>query len=664
MPRGLAVFALALCAASSNAQTPAAEEPWRIIQPPQASQVYARDGSLIGEFGREARVSVSIRTLPKYVGQAFVAVEDQRFYEHNGVDVLGIAAAIKDNILGDRRGASTITQQLVGNMHPDIIDRRDQSPMRKVREQQAAIEMEKHYSKEQILEAYINQIPFGHGWFGIEAASRHYFGKPASRLTLAEAATIASLPKGPALYNPIDHPDRAKKRRDLVLALMKNQKYITDAQAEAAKREPLTVAPNRGLAAPADYFVNAVRVQAERSGVQMSDGVRVFTTLDAELQRAAESALREGTAAIEARPGYRHPTLKAGASGRPTYLQGAVIVMDPFTGDVLAHLGGREYQSSPFDRALNGVRQPGSAFKPFVYAVGIEDSVPANTMVADTAIVITLPNGTLYEPGNADGKFLGPMTLREALVKSRNPVAVQLGLQVGMDSVADMARRLGIKSAIAPYPSSAIGASVVRPIELVTAFAPFANLGRTVEPRFITRIENRAGRVLWTAPPAVSDSVLDPRVAWIVRDIMREVVERGTATSVRRVLPAHIPAAGKTGTPNDNTDVWFVGMTPELVGGVWLGFDTPVTITPGAAGGTLAAPIWAQLMAHYYRNRSAGTWLPPLDIVALELDRTTAQPVTDSTAAENRYTEYFLPGTEPGTAENRWMLTLKMPWQR
>ena len=657
-------LALLLSATALRAQQPAAEEPWRLIQPLQASTVYARDGSLIGEIGREARVSVPIRSLPRYVPQAFVAVEDQRFYEHNGVDMIGIAGAIKDNLLGDRRGASTITQQLVGNMHPTIIDRRDQSPMRKVREQQAAIEMEKHYNKEQILEAYINQIPFGHGWFGIESAARHYFGKPASRLTLAEAATIAGLPKGPALYNPIDHPDRSKQRRDLVLELMKQQKYITSAQAEAAKREPLTVAPNRGMAASAEYFVNAVRAQAERAGVPLAEGVRVFTTLDAELQRAAQRALEDGTAAIEARDGYRHITMKSAARGAPAYLQGAVVVMDPFTGDVLAHIGGREYRTSPFDRALNAIRQPGSAFKPFVYAAGILDSIPANASVADTAIAIMLPSGQLYEPGNADGKFLGPMTLREALVKSRNPVAVELGLKVGMDTVADLARRFGIKATIAPYPSSAIGASAMRPIELVTGFAPFANLGRRVEPRFITRIENRAGKVLWTAPPVASDSVLDPRVAWIVRDIMREVVERGTATSVRRLLPAHIPAAGKTGTPNDNTDVWFVGMTPELVGGVWLGFDTPVTITPGAAGGTLAAPIWAQLMAHYYRNRSAGTWLPPLDIVALELDRTTAQPVTDSTAAENRYTEYFLPGTEPGYAENKWMLTLKLPWQR
>ena len=648
----------------SAQQPPAATEPWRLIQPPQASLVFARDGSLIGEFGRENRTSVALRTLPKYVGQAFVAVEDQRFYEHDGVDVIGIAGAIKDNILGDRRGASTITQQLVGNMHPDVIDRTDKSPMRKLREQQAAREMEKHYSKEQILEAYVNQIPFGHGWFGIESAARHYFGKTAIRLSLAEAASLAALPKGPALYNPIDHPDRTKTRRDLVLALMAQQKYITPAQADAAKREPVTVAPNRGLAASADYFVNAVRIQAERAGIPLTEGVRVFTTLDAELQRAAQLAVAEGTTAIEGRAGYRHVTLASTTSGRPAYLQAAVVVMDPFTGDVLAHVGGRDYRMSPFDRALNAVRQPGSAFKPFVYALGIRDSVPASAPVADTAIVITLPDGQLYEPGNADGQFLGAMSLRDALVRSRNPVAVQMGQQLGMDSVAALARRFGIRSPVAPYPSSAIGASVVRPMELITAFAPFANLGRTVEPRFITRIENRTGRTLWTAPPAVSDSVIDPRVAWIVRDMMRDVVERGTATSVRRILPAHIPAAGKTGTPNDNTDVWFVGMTPELVGGVWLGFDTPKTITPGAAGGTLAAPIWAQMMAHYYRGRSAGSWLPPLDIIALELDRATAMPANDSTPAANRYTEYFLPGTEPGNAENRWMLTLQMPWQR
>src|SRR5688572_28666716 len=234
-------------------------EPWQIILPSQASIIFARDGSMIGDIGKESRFSVPLRTLPRYVGQAFVAVEDQRFYQHDGVDLVGVAAAIKDNLLGDRRGASTITQQLVGNMHPEAVDRRDRSLSRKLREQSAAREMEKHYTKDQILEAYLNQIDYGHGWRGIEMASRHYFGKGAAQLTLAEAATLAALPKGPPLYDPIRYPDRARARRNVILGLMADQRYITRAQATRAQQEPVVTAPNLGRSVVAPYFVEIGR---------------------------------------------------------------------------------------------------------------------------------------------------------------------------------------------------------------------------------------------------------------------------------------------------------------------------------------------------------------------------------------------------------------------
>src|SRR5687767_4819954 len=250
----------------------AAQEAWQLIQPPQASLVFARDGSLIGELGRELRSSISIATLPKYLPQAFVAVEDHRFYEHDGVDVIGIAGAVKDALTGDGRGASTITQQLVGNMHPDIIDRTDRTLNRKLREQVAAREMERHYTKEQILEAYLNQIPFGHGWHGIEMAARHYFGKGAAQVSLAEAATLAAMPKGPALYDPARNPDAARDRRNVVLDRMVAEEYITAAEAAAAKRVPLITAANSGMSVPSPYFVDAVRTQAERAGISVMNG--------------------------------------------------------------------------------------------------------------------------------------------------------------------------------------------------------------------------------------------------------------------------------------------------------------------------------------------------------------------------------------------------------
>jgi len=617
-------------------------EPWRIVTPPQATLVLASDGSLIGEIGRELRTNVSIRTLPRYVGQAFISVEDQRFYQHNGVDLIGIAGALKDDIMGARRGASTITQQLVGNMHPDLVNRNDMSLERKVREQQAAREMEKHYTKEQILEAYLNVIPFGHGFYGIESAARHYFGKPASQLTLAEAATLAAMPKGPALYDPVLHPDRVRERRNTVLALMAQQHYITPQQAATAEAQPLVTAPDYGMSAPARYFTDVVRVQAQRAGIPVvNGGYRIYTSLDPLLQRAAHEALNDEVAAFESRKGYRGP---AGAGD----LQGAVVALDPATGDVRALVGGRDYAKSAFDRAVDGMRQPGSAFKPVVYATAIADGMAPTTIVEDTAIAIPLPNGRFYRPEDDDHRYLGPITLREALAKSRNIVAVELGQQLGMDSIIATARRMGISSPIASVPSSAIGASAVQPLDLVSAYTTFANLGTPMEPRFIYRVEDPNGKVVLSPSVRALPPALDPRVAFVTRDMMRDVVDRGTATSVRRYVPASIPVAGKTGTTNDATDAWFIGVTPGLVAGVWMGFDKPTPI-PGAAGGSLAAPVWGRLVQRWIGARGAPRvqWTPPTGVIPGEVDRATGQLATDSTPPARRYTEYWVEGTEP-----------------
>ena len=640
------------------------DEPWRIVALPQSSLVFGRDGSFIGETGREWRTSVPLRSLPKYVAAAFIAVEDQRFYQHDGVDVIGVAAAVKGKILGGNRGgASTITQQLIGNMHPELIDRRDLSLGRKLREQQAAREMERHYSKEQILEAYLNTINFGHGWYGVETAARHYFGKGAARLTLGEAALLAALPKSPVYYDPGVYPDRAKQRRDLILGLMAQQGHISLPTANLAQRELIQVAPNAGLSAPSHYFVDAVRQEAARLGINVFGGAyRVFTTLDPALQRAVTSALADGIARLEALPAYKHgkfgsPPIPP-ASGAPPvaevpvasptdYLQGAAVMLDPVTGDVRALVGGRSYAASPFNRATQAVRQPGSSFKPFVYAKALETGIPSSAIIPDTAISIPQEDGTAYEPKNVDTVYLGPMTMREALVKSRNTVAVQVGLLIGMDSVAALAARVGVETPVAPFPSSALGASGVNPLNFVAAYTAFANLGQVVQPRLISRIEDASGRVVYTAPPPAPRQVLDPRVAFIVRDVLRETAERGTGGGARRQVPAVVPIAGKTGTTNDNVDVWFVGMTPDLVGGVWLGFDKPKTIMAGAGGGSLAAPIWGQMVARYYVGRAPGEWTAPSGLTFAYFDRATGELATPETPRDRRYLEYFIPGTEP-----------------
>jgi len=646
----LLALSVPLAAQQPAAAKPSTGEAWQITPVPQSSQVYARDGSLIGEIGREWRTSVSIRTLPRYLPQAFIAVEDQRFYQHDGVDLVGIAGAVKDNLLGGSRGASTITQQLVGNLHPDIIDRSERGIAgvpRKLREQRAAREMERHYNKEQILEAYLNTILFGHNWYGVEAAARHFFGKSASQVTLAEAASLAALPKGPAIYDPARHPDRNRNRRDAILNLMVDQKYITREQAATAKQQKVVTINSSGLAI-APWFVDVVRTQMERAGVPVGQGgYKVMTTLDPSLQRAATVALVEGTAAVEARPGYRNPTYAKHPKGSTDYLQGMVVAMDPISGDVRALVGGRNYTEAPFNRAVNGVRQPGSAFKPFVYARAILDSIPANAIVPDTSLELPMDRGTLYRPRNADGEFLGNITLREALVRSRNPVAVQLWQRVTGDSVVALTRRMGIRSYIAPWPSSAIGASALQPLDLVAAFTVFPNLGVPVEPRFVYRADDAQGRTVYsqgvrTLPPAMS-----PEVAFIVRDFMRDAVDRGTATAVRRYVPHSVPVAGKTGTTDDNTDVWFIGATTDLVAGVWLGFDRPRPIMAGAAGGTLAAPIFGQMLARSAYGRGA-PWTAPEGLVAAELDRASGALAEASTPTERRYLEYFLAGTEPG----------------
>jgi len=642
------VLLLTLASALGAQQT---VEAWQLIIPPQASIIYAANGTLIGEMGKESRLNVPLRTLPKYVAQAFVAVEDQRFYQHDGVDLIGVAAAIRDNLMGERRGASTITQQLVGNMHPTIIDRSDPSPMRKLREQSAAREMERHYNKEQILEAYLNQIDYGHGWRGIEMAAHHYFGKWAAQLTIAEAATLAALPKSPPLYDPIKFPDKAKARRDLILGLMADQNYITRPQAAAARRQPLVTAPNLGRSVVAPYFLDAVRMAAEQEGVAVGNGgYRVFTTLVPALQQAAADALVSGALAVEAREGYRYPKMAAVArtqGAQSEYLQALVVALDPHTGDVRAMVGGRDYGRSPFNRATHALRQPGSSVKPFVYARALMDSIPANTMLADSAIHYPQPNGEMYSPENADNQFLGPITLREALVLSRNTVAIQLGQLVGMDSVAALVRDVGLDTPMRPYASSAIGASEVHPVDFVAAYSVFATDGLAVEPRYVTRIEDRAGRVVWAAPAPAPRQVLDPRVAFIVRDILREATERGTGAAARRIVPQHIQIAGKTGTTNDNADVWFMGVTPTLVAGVWLGFDKPKMIMPGAAGGSLAAPIWANMVSRFYGDSNAGDWTVPADLSIAELERPSGMLADANLPANRRYFEYFLPGTEP-----------------
>lgn len=643
-----------------------------IVRPPLATVVYDRQGGLLAEIGPQARSWVRIIDLPLYVGQAFVATEDRRFYLHDGVDVIGVVGAIRDNLLRGfgSRGASTITQQLVGTMFPDVVDRREITISRKLREAELARALERRHTKAEILEAYLNYINFGHGWYGIEAAARHYFGKRAVELTLAETATLAALPKSPVDYDARAHPDRALQRRNLVLRLMQSQRYITEAQLRAAMLEPLRVVPNDGFSARAPYVVEWVRQWlVGRYGLSTvnTGGLIVTTSIDPALQEAANNALALGLARVESMPGYRWPRYgtpqaQPGA-GRTPYVQGLLVALDPQSGDVLALIGGRNFRDSEFNRAVQGSRQAGSAFKPFVYATALAQGVLPTTILNDAPLSLPKGDGTRWTPENSDGTWSGPVTARTALSRSINIPAIRLALSVGMDSVTATARRLGISTEIPPFAATAIGAADVRPLELIAAYGAFATLGAYTPPRVVTLVQDATGVPIYEAPPSMPAEVLDSRIAFQMVSMLEDVVARGTGTAARRAgLPGSLPLAGKTGTTNDNADVWFIGFTPNLVAGVWLGFDRPQTIARGAYGGTLAAPIWSLFAHEAYRRLSVpAPWQPPPGLVAVRVRRRDgALAPNDSTDAS--YTEYFLEGTEPSARSIAQRLLRRFRW--
>lgn len=623
---------------------------------PQSAKVYARDGSLIAEIGPRARTNVSLRSLPPHVARAFVAVEDRRFYDHAGVDPVGVARAIRNTLQGDREGASTITQQLIGAMYPERVDRRELTAERKLTEMRMALELEQRYGKDRILEAYLNAIYFGHGWYGIESAARHYFGKGAAQLTIEETAMLAALPKGPGVYSPKISPARALERRNLVLGLMAENGVITRAQAEAARRRPIRLAPNHGYSTRPPYVIEQVRqFLRERHGADFGTmGLRVWTTLDPVAQNAADSALVRGLARTERQPWFRGPR-HGTPQARPTqtgtpYLQGMVVSLDARTGEVLAVTGGRDFEDSGFNRAMAGRRQPGSSFKPFVYAAALERGVTPATVMQDTALSIALAGSAPYRPKNSDDRFRGPVTLREGLVQSINTVAIQLALEGGLPTLAEAGRRFGFRNPVPAYPSSAIGAAAVTPMDLAAAYTAFANGGMRMEPVLIRRVSDTRGRVLYEGR-GKGTRVLQPPVAFVLTDMLREAAVRGTGQEARERLPARVPMAGKTGTTDGATDVWYVGYTPEIVTAVWVGFDRPRALGDAAFGGTISAPIWGEMMRDLYaRRRAPAAWAVPAGVVVVAVDATTGMPLTAPCPAAAPRVEYFVAGTEPADA--------------
>ncbi len=650
-------------------------------EPEQTSKLLSSDGRLIAEIGYERRTLVSIRALPPYVPHAVVAIEDSRFYQHHGFDPRGIARAAFGVLTGrNLGGGSTITQQLARNMFDDQIGF-ERRLTRKLKELQVALELERAYSKDQILEAYLNEIYMGRG-FGFQNAARNYFGENVKDVDVAQAALLAAILNRPGSYDPFRHPERAKRRRDLVLTRMAKEGYLTRQEADHWKEQALPEhEPESTTASIAPYFEEWVRqILDSRFGDEIyRSGLKVYTTLDIDMQKAAIAAMKDGWAAIEADPNFEHPKYAefdtvASFPGQTPYLQGAFIALDPETGYVRALIGGRNFDQSKFDRARLAKRQAGSSFKPFVYTAAIASGIPASHIVVDAPVVYQQVSGEDWRPANFNNEFRGPMTIREGLYTSTNMIAIKLGWEeVGIETVAQTARRMGIQTEIERFPSTTIGAAEVIPIQIAEAYSAFPNLGTKVKPFPILRVEDANGNVLFEHRPE-RIQVLDSLVSRIMVSMLEDVVTRGTGNlAVRTIagLPREVPAAGKTGTTNDGTNVWFTGFTPNLLATVWFGMDRPLPIfklggTRQATGGGLAGPVWGNFMKSVYyglpgsldADSTAGAkpggvlpipreWPIPAGLKAVLVDRKTGKLASRWCSEEDQYLEYYLPGTEP-----------------
>ena len=625
--------------------------------PAQATRVYASDGSLLADLSPERRVVIDLDDVPPTVSNGFVAVEDRRFWQHDGVDLRGAGRAVWRNVtsLSLAEGFSTITMQLTRNVFPDELPRSERF-RRKACEIRLAGDIEDRLSKRDILMKYINQVYFGDGKYGIEEAARGYFGKPAKRLTVSEAATLVGLVKNPEGYQPRRHPERAVARRNVVLDVLVRENVLSVDEAERARADSLAIAPPLEAAGPAPYYVAAVRRELrERFGDDAAvQGLRVHTALEPALQQAAQAALVSQIERIEggSHGKWRHPKPAAGerpgvaqGNGSP-YLQGMVIVLDAHTGAVRALVGGRDFTHSSFDRALHARRQPGSTFKPIVYATALELGMSPATRIETTPVEVSLA-GAAWRPDDLVHDSVTSLSMRDALALSSNNGAVRVGEWAGVNRVARMARRLGLSTDVPTLPSVLLGSAEVIPAELAAAYAALGNGGYRVTPHLITRVEDAHGRVLWSAPDT-RVRALDSSVAYLTTSLLQDVVDRGTGTAVRNA-GFWLPAAGKTGTTNDAKDVWFVGMTPDLAAAVWLGFDRPAQILPDAFGGSLAAPIWATTMKAAYQRRPAPVaWTPPATLVSAPVDAVSGRLATPNCPPADVRIEHFAFGTEPG----------------
>jgi 1A family penicillin-binding protein len=594
------------------------------------SQMYDRNGELIAAFYKDQnRSMVPLEQISPWVIRATLAIEDRRFYDHFGLDLRGMLRASAVNLaqMDKVQGASTITQQLARNMFLS----HERTWKRKIREALLSLQLEMKYSKDEILEQYLNQIYYGHSAYGIQAAARLYFDKDASDLSLAESALLAGVPKGPLYYSPFLHPDSAKERQRIVLKAMADYGYITPEQAEEAYREPLQYASRQKEDQHgAPYFRDYVRrVVTEQLGMDErlfeQGGIRIYTTLDLRAQRAAEEAVAKYL------------------DGQNPELQAALVAIDPFSGHILAMVGGRDYGQNQFNRALSTSRQPGSSFKPIVYLAALESGryTPVTRVVSEPTAFVYDEGRKIYRPHNFGNRYFGPIDLREAIQRSDNIYAVHTAMEIGPEEVIDMARRLGITSSMEPLPSLALGTFPVSPLEMAAAFGTIANQGVRVSPVAVLRITDSRGRVLYEAEPE-HVRVIEPGYPYVLTKLMESVFEPG-GTGYRIANRLHRPISGKTGTTN--SDAWMVGFTPELAAAVWVGYDRGRNLNSLEA--YLAAPIFADFMEAALAGQPPSLFPIPPGVVNVYIDAGTGLLASADCDPKEIRLETFVAGTEP-----------------
>ncbi|TIM43761.1 penicillin-binding protein 1A [Mesorhizobium sp.] len=745
-------------------------------EPPVTTRIHASDGALMAEYARERRLYLPIQAVPDRVKAAFLSAEDKNFYKHPGIDMTGLGRAVMVNLQnagsGKRQvGASTITQQVAKN----FLLSSDQTYERKIKEMILAFRIEQAYSKDRILELYLNEIFFGLGAYGVAGAALTYFDKAVNELTVAEAAYLAALPKGPSNYHPFKYADRAIERRNWVIDQMVGNGYVTQEEGAKAKAEPLGVKPRRSgtYLFAGEYFTEEVRRQiSARYGENAlyEGGLSVRTTLDPKMQLIARKAMQNGLMKFDTLRGYRGPVKTIDVSGdwgvplsevkglddvpewslavvldssesglsiglRPTRqisgelvkdriegtvsredmsfamrhvvggktvkakspadvlkpgdvifvqkkedtdgayilrqapeVEGGLIAMDPHTGRVLAMVGGFSYSLSEFNRTTQAMRQPGSSFKPIVYAAALDNGYTPASVIMDGPITIKSGN-TTWTPKNYDGRTAGPATLRSGIERSRNLMTVRLANDMGMKLVAEYAERFGVYDRLAPYLPMALGSGETTVMRMVSAYSIMANGGKSIKPTLIDRIQDRYGKTVyrqdergcencnaaeWQNQPEPelvdnSEQVLDPMTAYQITSMMEGVVERGTGATVAE-LGRHI--AGKTGTTNDEKDTWFIGYTPNLVVGLYMGYDQPKGLGKGATGGGLAAPIFKDFMRVALDGTPNVDFQVPEGMKLIAINRKTGMRANPDDAGA--FIEAFKPGTGP--ADSYWVI--------